>query len=312
MRVESLESKPLVSIGIPTYNRAHVLRRAVESALAQDYANLELVISDNASVDGTEAVCREFCARDNRVRYIRQEKNRGPVANFDEVLNQSRGEFFMWLSDDDWLDRSYVSQCLRDLVEQPDHALVCGKVKNFRGEKFLFEEEAMNLLQDSGKDRVLAYFRQVHAGGIFFGLRRREQLEKMRPNQYRFNDDWLSMASVAFMGKIRTLENVYLYRSFEGLSADLEAYIRFVGLSGLWAKIPQLSTAIGAFQEIAWASPIYGSMGKLARLSLGGKACMIVCWRHVVPTLRVWIALRTRLRRMIRRIRQKTSKVPDG
>ncbi len=72
-----MDSKPLVSIGIPTYNRASVLRRAVESALTQDHTNLELVISDNASTDETEAVCQEFCERDNRVRYIRQKTNRG-------------------------------------------------------------------------------------------------------------------------------------------------------------------------------------------------------------------------------------------
>src|SRR5229473_2324672 len=106
-----MNSAPLVTIGLPTYNRASELKRAVESVLAQDYSNLELVISDNASTDDTQLVCERFCAQDNRIRYIRQPTNRGAAANFHEVLQRAGGEFFMWLGDDDWLDSSYVAQC---------------------------------------------------------------------------------------------------------------------------------------------------------------------------------------------------------
>ena len=66
-----MSKKPLVSIGLPTYNRATSLGRAVESALTQDYRNIELIVSDNASTDETETLCAEFCRRDSRVRYLR-------------------------------------------------------------------------------------------------------------------------------------------------------------------------------------------------------------------------------------------------
>lgn len=88
-----LEEKPLVSIGIPTYNRAASLRRAIESALAQDYVNLEVVISYNASTDETQAVCEGFARKDSRIRYIRQVTNHGAVANFRNALSQPKGEF---------------------------------------------------------------------------------------------------------------------------------------------------------------------------------------------------------------------------
>ena len=67
---------PLVSVGIPTFNRLIMLRRAVDSALSQDYPNLEVVISDNASTDGTQAWCEQLARRDSRVRYVRQPNTR--------------------------------------------------------------------------------------------------------------------------------------------------------------------------------------------------------------------------------------------
>jgi glycosyltransferase involved in cell wall biosynthesis len=297
--MSSKNHEPLVAIGIPTYNRAPSLERAIESVLAQDYSNLELVISDDASEDATTTLCEEFRKRDSRVRYIRQQTNLGVSTNFVEVFKRSRGDFFMWLGSDDWLDSSYVSQCLQVLLEQPDHALVCGKAKYFEGEKFLFEEDAINLPQDSGRHRVLAYYRQVSVNGILYGVIRREHLEKVPPMQNILGDDWLLIASIVFAGKARTLESVSINRSFEGGSKDMEALALSYGLSRFLSKIPHLSIAIAAFKDIAWASPAYGSMGKLARLSLGGKAFAIVSWRFCV---RAQIRLRTRLRKWLRPI----------
>src|ERR1700687_633000 len=112
-----MTSQPLVSIGLPTYNRAVGLGRAIESVLAQDYRNIELIVSDNASTDETERLCTEYCRRDSRVRYLRQETNRGAISNFRAVVAHAQGEFFMWLGDDDWLDQGYLSECLRIIAK---------------------------------------------------------------------------------------------------------------------------------------------------------------------------------------------------
>ena len=98
------EETPLVSIGIPTYNRERLIGRAIESALNQDYPNIEIVISDNASTDATSEVCRRYAQEQPNVRYVRQPRNLGAIRNFDAVLRQSSGQFFMWLGDDDWLE----------------------------------------------------------------------------------------------------------------------------------------------------------------------------------------------------------------
>src|ERR1035437_9224723 len=103
---------PLVTIGIPTYNRAEMLRRSIDSALSQDYLMIEVIVSDNASTDETQEVCKEFSKKDGRVKYIKQSSNIGAVANFADVLERASGEYFMWLGDDDWIDASYVSHCV--------------------------------------------------------------------------------------------------------------------------------------------------------------------------------------------------------
>src|SRR5713101_5512568 len=131
--------KPLVSIGIPTYNRSLSLERAVESALGQDYDKLEIVISDNASTDETGDVCVQLCKRDARIRYIRQPKNLGMTENFRQALAASRGAFFMWLSDDDWLGPSYISDCMHFLTNNEDYVLVCGTDKYYKHGQCIYE-----------------------------------------------------------------------------------------------------------------------------------------------------------------------------
>ena len=111
-RPAAVESSPLVSIGLPVYNGAPWIRAALQSLLNQDYQNLELIISDNASTDDTAAICREFADRDPRVRYTRRPENIGAWRNFMKVLGESRGDYFMWAAHDDQWDPRFVSTLL--------------------------------------------------------------------------------------------------------------------------------------------------------------------------------------------------------
>src|SRR5689334_21549127 len=94
---------PLVSIGLPVRNGAETLDSVIRSVLAQDYENLELVISDNCSTDGTEELCRQWSARDRRVVYFRQPTNVGLLNNFVHVTRLAKGAFLRLVGDDDWL-----------------------------------------------------------------------------------------------------------------------------------------------------------------------------------------------------------------
>ena len=86
------------------------MREALDALLAQTFTDFELIISDNASTDRTEEICREYAAKDRRIRYVRQETNRGATANFQYVLDEAVGEYFMWAAHDDWWDPNFIQE----------------------------------------------------------------------------------------------------------------------------------------------------------------------------------------------------------
>lgn len=119
---------PLVSVGLPVYNGVERIEAVVRSVLGQDHADLELVISDNASTDGTEQLCRSLVAEDPRIVYHRNPVNVGLLNNFVGALRLARGEFFRWVGDDDWLAPNCVSRGLDVFADDPRLILVTSQV----------------------------------------------------------------------------------------------------------------------------------------------------------------------------------------
>jgi glycosyltransferase involved in cell wall biosynthesis len=119
-----MTTETLVSIGLPVYNGGKYLHRAITSLLSQDYRQIELIISDNASTDDTEAICRKFAGEDPRIRYYRAEQNMGAAWNFNRVFELSSGEYFMWAAHDDWRDESFVRLCM-ECLERESSAVLC-------------------------------------------------------------------------------------------------------------------------------------------------------------------------------------------
>jgi glycosyltransferase involved in cell wall biosynthesis len=114
---------PRVSIGMPVYNGEKYIRQALDSVIAQTYTDFELVISDNASSDGTEAICKEYVKKDIRIKYIKQPVNIGAINNFNFLLKQASGIYFAWLCHDDYLDVFFLEMIARFLDEHADVAL---------------------------------------------------------------------------------------------------------------------------------------------------------------------------------------------
>jgi glycosyltransferase involved in cell wall biosynthesis len=118
-------SAPLVSVCVPTCDRVDYLRESLISITAQTYEPLEILISDNASTDATEAVCRELTARDPRVRYIRHPRNIGLYQNHNFCIDESRGEYLGFLHDDDLHDPTLVAENAALLMASPSVGIVC-------------------------------------------------------------------------------------------------------------------------------------------------------------------------------------------
>ena len=105
--------KPLVTIAVPTLNRLRYLKEAVASGLAQTYPNVEVLISDDGSSDGTADWCRSLASADRKVRYQRNKTRRGLAGNWNALADSARGRYMMLMGDDDRL----LPDCVEKLME---------------------------------------------------------------------------------------------------------------------------------------------------------------------------------------------------
>jgi glycosyltransferase involved in cell wall biosynthesis len=111
---------PRVSIGLPVYNGEVFLDDTLDSLLAQTFENFELIISDNASTDRTEAICRDYAARDARIRYERNAHNLGAAQNFNRTVACARGPYFKWAAHDDLCAPEFLQRCVEVLDRDPN------------------------------------------------------------------------------------------------------------------------------------------------------------------------------------------------
>lgn len=130
-----------VSVGMPVYNGAKYIQEALDSLLAQTHQKIEIIISDNASTDATESICRRYAAQDTRIKYFRQSENLGAVANFQFVLNKASGKFFMWAACDDIWSDDWI-KALLDAILKTDAKMAFGKVVHIDSKSALIDHPA--------------------------------------------------------------------------------------------------------------------------------------------------------------------------
>jgi glycosyltransferase involved in cell wall biosynthesis len=116
--------RPTVSIGVPVYNGEDNLEAALDSLLEQTFEDFEIIISDNASTDGTEDICRRYTRLDNRVRYIRNGKNVGVARNYNRLFELSDGRYFKWAPHDDRLSPEFLARGVEVLDRDASASIV--------------------------------------------------------------------------------------------------------------------------------------------------------------------------------------------
>ena len=275
------QNQPLVTIGIPTYNRVAQLKRSIETALNQNYSNIEVVVSDNASTDETQKYCELYCNREDRLKYMRQVKNIGPTANFSAVLMAASGEYFMWLGDDDWIDTDYVSSCARLLTSDTHIALVSGVPRYYANDKHTHTGKYFSLLSGSPWRRVISYYAQVADNGMFYGLMRTAQLRHLKIKN-TMGGDWLMIAGVAFTGKVRVLPEISVHRETGGATANYRKIREILGLSGFVSKFPKLSIAINVWKDVAVDNSLYSSQNRLPRVAAANLIFLILVGKTIL------------------------------
>ncbi len=196
---------PIVTIGLPVYNGEPFLRQALDAILAQSFDGFEVVVSDNCSTDQTPDICREYAARDPRIRYYRNDTNIGPCLNFDRTLELARGEFFAWTAHDDRMEPTFLERCLEVLRADPDLVLCQSLVR------IIDEQDRQITVYDSalthaGSPQPSQRFRSLilvfHVCTEMFGLMRPEALRKTRRLSANYHGcDRAMLAELALVGR---------------------------------------------------------------------------------------------------------------
>jgi glycosyltransferase involved in cell wall biosynthesis len=118
-----MNRRPKVSVGLPVFNGKRFVAEAIESILAQTFEDLELVISDNASTDGTEEICRAYVEKDERVRYVRNRENLGAAYNYNQTFHLSSGMYFKWAAHDDAIRPQFLDRCV-EILDRDSSAVI--------------------------------------------------------------------------------------------------------------------------------------------------------------------------------------------
>ncbi len=226
--------RPRVSVGMPVYNGEQFIREALDSLLAQTFTDFELIVSDNASTDRTEAICEEYVLREPRIRFVRQEKNLGALPNFQICLDLAVGEYFIWAAADDSCKPNLIEALVAELDADKNFVLVMPDVGIVAVDGTpLYRAEFENIRVEDGKnswDSVWPVFFQNPTAGMFygiFGLFRTDVLRKVSLNSQnlvRFTWGWESpvIAQVASLGKVGSIPyDLKIFRRHDdSVSAD--------------------------------------------------------------------------------------------
>lgn len=211
-----------VSIGLPVYNGDNYLADTLESILSQRFGDFELIICDNASTDGTQAICEQFAKQDARIRYHRNDTNVGAAGNYNLAFELARGEFFKWAAHDDRMAPGYLEHCITAFDDAPDEVVLCYPrtlLIDSDGTALREHDDKMNFRDEKPHQRLGRFARSWGMCNPVFGLMRREVLAKTGLIRPFISSDIPLLAELAVLGKFWELPDADFHRRIHDLSS---------------------------------------------------------------------------------------------
>lgn len=251
-----------VSIGMPVFNGAKYIREALDSLLIQTFYDFELVISDNASTDDTQAICEMYALKDPRIRYLRASSNRGASQNFKLVLDQAKGEYFMWAAADDRWDHNWVENLYAHVKNTSQIACI--------GTVILMDENSLPLRHPANAAKLefvgfrlwrrlsfYIFYEGLGKANLFYALYPRKLLQLSEINRYSIDYQILfsllnhiAYAHVngprlhkrvhsegAGVASQRLWRSPYIFAPFRLLQSDLEIVGNYMSTAGIGLKV---------------------------------------------------------------------------
>jgi len=215
--MQTTQNRPLVSIGVPVFNDAPWLCNALDHLLSQDYNNLEIILADDGSTDGSRDICREYANRDERIRLFENKHNLGALQNHKFVFDASKGDYFAWGSGHDYLHPAFVSRLLENLQANPSVVMCCpqsvfvsenGEI--LRTPKGGLDTRGLASVTRLGK--LLAHLVGGGTANIFYGLYRQEALAQMNLSRKVDGCDVIILGELSLLGEMTQVNEVLYYR----------------------------------------------------------------------------------------------------
>lgn len=207
---------PLITIGLPCYNSEKYLVQSIESLLNQTYGNFLLIISDNASTDGTAEICRRYAAADTRVRYVRNPVNIGMSGNFNSVFALARTKYFKWATADDYWDRELLADALA-VLEADAEVVLCyprAVLVDADGVEQSRYDDDLHLIQADPAERFVSVLENLHLVNHHLGVMRTDAIRRTHMLGKHVGADIGFVAELSLYGKFYKLPKHQLFRRF--------------------------------------------------------------------------------------------------
>lgn len=281
----SSPAAPRLSIGLPVYNGADYLESAIQSVLNQTFTDFELILCDNASTDGTQAICASAARRDARVRYLRHPHNLGAARNYNSALAAARAPLFRWISHDDVLAPSCLQACVDVLDRHPNAvgAYTQTQVIDAAGTPQPTPHWMQRPLQATAPAAAtrfrnfLSTYCWEGSPGPLFGVVRTEVLRATMQHGDFPSADLILIGELALWGPMREIpEPLFMYRRHSGNSTS--ATNSQIGALWSWFD-PQQGTG-PAWLEWRWLAELYRAIGRAPLTPRERAACLLALLRH--------------------------------
>jgi glycosyltransferase involved in cell wall biosynthesis len=302
---------PLVTIAVPVFNGGPLLRRALEAVLAQDYENVEIIVSDNGSTDGSADVVREYLGRSPRMRLVVHPHNIGGSPNFQFLLREARGQYFFWAAADDRWTHNFVSRLVGELEAHPEAVLAFPAIERLRN-----DESRLDVLRFSGPldPTALPHSRVAYrcAAGVpyhiaLYGIWRIDYLRGVFHGLPQFlAGDRVFMCGVTLASRLRYVDEILYIRMTHAAPISERYAGEYIGavygsparyFKAMFNAIPQLARFPGIPARRRLLIPVIGIRFCLLITKWMALAVIHVSLRRLLPD-RVRIGLTTRVRRL--------------
>lgn len=227
---------PSVSIGLPVFNGERFLSKAIESLLSQEFEDFELIISDNASSDGTRDICERYANQDQRIRYYRNATNIGAAPNHNRVFHLANGRYFKWAAHDDENCREFLQRCVEVLDRMPESVVLAYPQADLIDEDSAITGRytvSIDCASRRPHARLGAVLDRIVLGTPVYGVVRTQALHKTRLLGSYVGADYALLAELSMLGSLREVplpllrKRIHAGRSMEAYADAAERMVWF-------------------------------------------------------------------------------------